>query len=400
MFYKGDIGGKTTRESIRNHIGFRFGMQLYSADRISLSASYLSGRITANSYDPGRPTNFESVFFSQGLSVRYDFSSRKKQAPVLVPYLSAGVSFFSFRSSTDLKDASGRNYYYWSDGSVRSEAEQGPNASAATVLFRDYEYETDLREANLDGFGKFSQGSLFFPLEAGLTMHLTGHSSVILSAAYNFLGTDLIDGITDESIGARKGDSKNDRLLFAGCAFRFDLTSTRPEPKDGFEHVDFKSLSKEDFDRDGVRDFGDAVTDTAGTSFDGQGRPADKDKDGIPNYRDEEPVSVPKILVDENGITLTDEIQEEKARKSTEAAPADTVYLRPFDPLNPESGDNPAARKKSRLPREYDRLDTDLDGYLSPTEMSKAVNDFNAGRSPYKQKDFYRLIDFYFRQEL
>jgi hypothetical protein len=68
--------------------------------------------------------------------------------------------------------------------------------------------------------------------------------------------------------------------------------------------------------------------------------------------------------------------------------------------LNPESGDNPSARKKSRLPREYDRLDTDLDGYLSPTEMTKAVNDFNAGRSPYKQKDFYRLIDFYFRQEL
>jgi len=399
LFYKGDIGSRTTRESLRSHIGLRIGVQLYSRERISLSAFYLSGKVTANSYAPQRPVNFESVFFSQGLTFRYDFLPGGKKEPLLVPYLSAGVSVLSFRSHTDLTDAAGRPYYYWTDGSIRSESQQGPNANRAFLLYRDYDYETDLREANLDGFGKYRQNGLCFPLEAGVTMHLTNHSSVVLNVAYQFLQTDLIDGITSESIDSRHGDEKNDRLIFAGCAFRYDITGHHRKEKDGYENVDFKELAREDYDKDGVRDFGDAVTDTAGTSVDAQGRPSDKDNDGIPNYRDQEPLTTKQLTVDETGVALTDELQEARARKQAASTPPDTVYLRPFDPLNPETGVDPGTRKRVPLPPEFVRVDTDLDGYISPPEMSKAAEDYNAGRSAFRRKDFYRLIDFYFRQE-
>jgi hypothetical protein len=400
LFYKGDIGGGRTRESLRSHIGLRLGIQLLTREHFSVNAYYLSGRTTANSYDPERPLNFESVFFSQGLSFRYDLNlSKTYKEPTVLPYVSAGIGFLSFRSSTDLTDASGKYYHYWNDGTIRSESETGSNAASAVLLYRDYVYETDLREADLDGFGKYRPNTVCFPLEAGFTLRMTDHSSFVLSAAYQLLQTDLIDGITDQSLGGRRGDTKNDRLIYTGCAYRYDLSPKKKKVKDGFEQIDFKKLAKEDFDKDGIKDVSDAVTDTVKASVDTKGRPSDTDKDGIPNYRDAEPMSSPTLTVDETGVTLTDEMQENRAKVQEEIVPADTVYLRPIDWLNPDATADPVSRNKTVIPSDFVMVDKNQDGYISPPEMSKAAADFNAGKSPYQRKDFYRLIDFFFRQQ-
>ncbi len=50
------------------------------------------------------------------------------------------------------------------------------------------------------------------------------------------------------------------------------------------------------------------------------------------------------------------------------------------------------------IPSQYKFADTNNDGFISPTEIGKATDDFMAGKSSLKSDDFYKLIDFYFDQ--
>ena len=70
-------------------------------------------------------------------------------------------------SKADMKDKNGNTYYYWSDGSIRNMAESSPNSGQSIMLQRDYKYETDLREMNIDGLGKYSETTMGIPLTLG-----------------------------------------------------------------------------------------------------------------------------------------------------------------------------------------------------------------------------------------
>ena len=141
------------------------------------------------------------------------------------PYISAGIESVEFLSKSDLQDANGNYYHYWSDGRIMDMAEDAPNAAAnATELYRDYTYESDLRELNLDGFSKYQERTWAIPVELGAALYITPRVNFRIGTSMHFTFTDLIDNITEESLGDRKGDKRNDRFLYTHFALTYDLT--------------------------------------------------------------------------------------------------------------------------------------------------------------------------------
>ncbi|MFM9051592.1 MAG: hypothetical protein ACKOKF_04625, partial [Bacteroidota bacterium] len=284
LFYKGDISSGAFSESILSQAGAQLDIQVITRSRISISAFMMAGKVAANSYDYLKPLNFESTLIATGIQARYDFISKRKPESIIIPFIGAGVEHIYFKSNTDLKDAQGRSYNYWSDGSIRSEAEGSLNAPNAITLYRDYVYETSVRDEDLNGLGDYRENALAFPLTAGVRMRLSERSAIHFTGTYHLLQTDLIDGVSKEGTREREGDSRNDRLIFTCASFRFDLSSKRNKTKDG-SNVNFSILEKEDADKDGVPDVKDVVIEEESKAVDSKGRPIDTDNDGIPDFR-------------------------------------------------------------------------------------------------------------------
>lgn len=167
--------------------------------------------------------NYRSVVFSQDVSFYYEashlFKSNKRGYKAVQPYLGFGLGIVSFRSKGDLKDENGNIYHHWSDGSIRDIAESDPNAEAAVLLMRDRTFESDLRDANLDGLGRYDQLAFRMPMEVGLRYQITKNVGVNVKVRYHMNFTDLIDNITVASAGQRAGTSGSDQHLTASIGF-------------------------------------------------------------------------------------------------------------------------------------------------------------------------------------
>jgi hypothetical protein len=75
-----------------------------------------------------------------------------------------------------------------------------PNSASAVQLHRDYVYDTDLRELNLDGYDKYPERTIAFPVEIGANFKLGEKVDFRVSTAMHFTQTDLIDNVTYESV--------------------------------------------------------------------------------------------------------------------------------------------------------------------------------------------------------
>jgi len=414
----GDVGYTNPNEPFLNKSGFQIELQIQTKSRLSFAATLLSGKVFGEEQDRTKALNFQSSIVAEGIMLRYDFISKKRSDQVLIPYVTAGVEYVIFHSFADLKDAEGNPYHYWSDGSVRTLAQNDSGAADAIRIHRDYKYETDLRDANLDGFGKYSQAAIGFPVGAGVRFVLSPKVSLHFSSVWHFVGTDLIDGVTEKSEGNRKGNSKNDNLVFSSVSLRFDLAAQSETKrknayslsKSDLKDVDFHTLAYEDSDLDGIPDIEDDSSATpASEKVDAKGKPIDKDDDGIPDYRDLELNSAPNAVVTIDGVTITEEMIEEKFLKDSLAAlPAIVEYVQSYDRLiqrkpELEKADleklNLGDPSRTKVPPLYRRLDTDANEYISPKEISIAIDEYMAGKSPYSIPEFYNLIDFFFMQK-
>lgn len=167
--------------------------------------------------------NYRTVVFTQDLSFYYEashlFRSHKRGYKAIQPYLGFGVGIVSFRSKGDLKDETGITYHHWSDGSIRDIAESDPNAEAAVLLMRDRTFESDLRDANLDGLGRYDQLAFRIPLEVGFRYQITKNVGVNVKVRYHMNFTDLIDNISEVSAGSRAGTGATDQHLTTSIGF-------------------------------------------------------------------------------------------------------------------------------------------------------------------------------------
>ena len=289
-------------------------------DFLDLGFYVLFGQISANERTLTRNLNFNSNITTGVVTINYNFNQFLRKGRNVEPYIHVGLESIEFLSKTDLQDANGNTYHYWSDGSIKDLAENDPNADNAIDLVRDYTYESDIREQNFDGFGKYQERTLGIPLELGANFHVGNKLKFRVGTAVHFTFTDLIDGVTNESVGNRIGDARNDKLLYTHIAMSYDFNiKSKKKPKFDVIDEDSEQYYREDtIDSDGdmVVDHMDRCANTPpGVVVDELGCPLDDDLDGVANSFDDELLSMEGALVDMKGVTMTDDQHIENFRR-------------------------------------------------------------------------------------
>lgn len=314
--YYGEIGNDNKGNNIGTaNIAWRISLSNEVTSFLDVSIYSIFGRFSVNEYSSTNKANFQSEIRTTGLALRYNFNNFMHKKQYFQPWISVGIESFEFLSKTDLKDANGQDYHYWSDGTIRDVEEGVGDADNANFLYRDYVYETDLRELDLDGLGHYKDNSVSIPVGVGVQWNVTERFKAKFGTEMHFTFTDLIDNVSDAGEGERKGTSNNDRFLFSSVSLHYDLNLT-PKKEDISEPLmiqdengDYYSLNiDDDADMDGVNDFIDKCLGTPeGVKVDKDGCPIDSDKDGVPDYIDEEPNTSEIRAVNSEGIALTDE---------------------------------------------------------------------------------------------
>ncbi len=347
--FHGDLGKKHFQSPAVGRPAGDIGISQRLTRYLQLDFMAMFGKLGANEVLNNRHENFQSEIRAGGVNLIYDFGNFIGDKYVLRPYVSFGVMGFEYLSKTDLKDKNGFAYNYWSDGSIRSLPENAAGAQDARILTRDYKYESDIRELNKDGFGKYSEHAWAFPVGAGFLMKVTKNVDMRLNYQYFLTTTDYIDGITSKSIGDRAGNKHHDNFSYLSVSLQYDLTAKLPKKKEASEPKgnDFwLALDKEDKDHDGVMDLKDNCLGTPdGAKVDLKGCPLDEDNDGIPNYRDDELNTPPGAPVDSRGVAQSDEYW----KKWYDAYMNDTTDLeRVTETLDNVFAAKPKKKKKSK----------------------------------------------------
>ena len=316
-FY-GDLYNKHFQAPMVSRMAFDLSLSQPLTDYLQLNFYVLFGKLGANERlaPNNRNLNFESQIRVGGLNVQYNFDHLLPAKRTATPYVCLGIESFEFLSKTDLKNQNGNTYYYWSDGSMRSKDENASDAATSIELHRDYTYESDVRESNLDGFGKYPERSFAVPVSAGAIFKLNDFMNFKIGATMHFTFTDYIDGVTEKSVGNRQGDSKNDNFMMTSFALQYNLGTRKREKskaeeeiRGNYENVDFLALENDDYDKDGVIDFKDLCGGTPmGVPVDENGCPFDDDQDGVANYKDDEPNTHKDAIVTPRGVELTDSL--------------------------------------------------------------------------------------------
>ena len=271
----------------------------------------LFGEISVNERSLTRNLNFKSNIRTGGITFNYNFNQLLSKTRIIEPYIHVGFESIEFLSKTDLKDADGNTYHYWSDGSIKDIDENAPNAPNAVDIVRDYTYESDIREQNFDGFGKYAERTFAIPLELGLNLYTGNKLKFRVGTAMHFTFSDLIDGVTDQSVGDRVGTADNDKLLFTHIAMSYDFNvQSRKSPIKPIDLDLDQYLQEDTLDSDGdlIVDHVDKCAKTPlGVAVDEYGCPLDDDLDGVSNTFDQELISMEGAKVNDIGITLSNE---------------------------------------------------------------------------------------------
>ena len=308
--YYGEIQKyQTGFSSTINRMGGNVSLNAPLTPSFNIEFLAIYGKVSANERTLTRNLNFESRIRMASISLQYNFYPLfSPTRSFFNPYVGIGFSSFEFLSKTDLYNANGQKYYYWTDGSIMDLPENHPNPENAKPLIRDYTYETDLREQNIDSLGKYKEQSFAIPLSLGIEFHMTPRIDFRVGTTLNYTFTDLIDNISEAGTGARQGDKRNDFILYSNIGISYDLERLKKDQGEEFlsEEELLALYDKSDWDSDGVID---AIDDCFATPLealvDEHGCPLDTDGDGVPDYFDEE-VTPTGNYVNQYGVTITE----------------------------------------------------------------------------------------------
>ena len=217
----------------------QFGYQLTITQRVAkflnASLNLYTGTIYGEEQIGQTNLNYRTTLFSQHINFEYNFYPLLKpndQGKQLIrPYIGFGLGVLSFRSKGDVKDDKGRDYQFWSDGSINAEIEGTINPSEATSLERDFVYETELRDANLDGLRKYPQLAFSLPLNAGIRFQISKNVGLNAAFAYSFNFSDMLDNVSEDGVGDRQGAKGFDNHLFGSVGLSVFLGTTKPSAK-------------------------------------------------------------------------------------------------------------------------------------------------------------------------
>lgn len=293
-FY-GDYGRNNSKSKTYNTFDYNTHFQIEKIVRNNLGmiGAFFSSKASleerASEANNFKTLNFQSKLNGISFGAHYHFNTKKKEKETFItPSVSLGAGFMMFKSFADAKDASGKPYFYWSDGTIRSEGEYGPYAGTAKVLQRDYNYESD----------QSSESSIFFPMQLGIDFKLSKKVNMQLSSTLNYTLTDIIDNVENKS---------QDLFIYSAFSLHYIIGVKEIEEEPGFEGIDFTAMDVRDIDSDSVKDIFDNCAATPSIAkTDGKGCPQQlTDADGIPDYKDKQPQTKTGAMVNLDGVEIT-----------------------------------------------------------------------------------------------
>jgi len=346
--------------------------------------------------------NFKSELFTLGVNYEYNFGNFFNQKkPRVRPFISLGVEAINFNSKGDFRDANGNYYNYWKDGTIRDFPETHPNAINAIEIYRDNVYETNLKAIYDERYGgTYQQIAVGFPVDFGFDFAITNRAVVRFATSLHITINDYFDNVTTEahSINANLPENgRPDAFGFTYVTFHMDMFSSSETIEKRLLYLDIETdydlVSDEDGDY--VLDLVDECPDTPPRVLpDSVGCPLDDDNDGIPNYLDKELNSRKGMLVDDNGVEMTEEIAA-AAYGEVDAVTADRAYMIPLTRswTRYDSGD-----ETLEMPQKFKPIDVDGDGYISFKEILGAIDKFFDDESGYEPDDIFELNEYFFAQ--
>jgi hypothetical protein len=348
-------------------------------------------------------SSFSTDIYQIGVNLEYGFAH--KNAKQFRPFISIGFSpiFFSPKGNINYTKPDGTlgYYYFWSDGTMRNFSQSSADAWHAKIIPFDRKYETDLSSAKFYSNKSYSQNSFSIPIEFGFDFYLSYRVNLRVATTVNYTLSDVIDNY-DSKIAKKiglKGKGYNDIFTFTYFSMNFDLFS---DPKSIMIEKMFADLDNYDYevlladqDNDGILDVMDKCPDTPnGVAVDSiSGCPFDADKDGIYDYMDKEENTPTGATVDDSGVQLSQEKLSEMfdhknavLRKEIRVVPVAPIWTRniSFTP--------------GVIPDKFKSVDADGDGYISFTELLKAVDDYFDDKTSLKPEDVYDLNNYFFSQ--
>ena len=216
------------------------------------------------------------------------------------PFIGLGLSHVDHVMKQDLEDAFGRRYHLWSDGTLRDVDEAGDHGGNASILRRDYTYESDIPHADgVRGPGR----SVAIPAQIGVRLDVSPRVRARMGIG-GWLG--LTDALDDQISGrVLSGDALASG--FFGLGIRLGRLKSKPAAyptTPGVSMEDAALLASMDTDRDGISNLHDRCPGTeGGVEVDASGCPIDSDGDGYADYKDEE-IHSPHIDVDGRGVAI------------------------------------------------------------------------------------------------
>lgn len=398
--FHGDVGSN----SLVGAYSFIRGGASYSLEKsfnrnFSVSLSLLKGRIARDekSSDNLPKLNFESFISQVGLNGMFLMQGKKEQ--FVIPYVSAGISYFLFNPHADLIDGNGNLYHYWKDGSIRDLPDTGVNYFYAKVIERDYKYETGLGGDS----GRYARNAMALPLGIGTKLRLTTRLDANLGFTYHLAFSDNLDNVP---VGG------SDKFLFSSFSLSYRIFTVPKKEREQQSQL-FAELDKMDKDGDGIPDIQDLCPNNPkGVKVDGKGCPIDTDADGIPDYADKQPNSNGGLPVDENGVELTKErlaqiqkqsnaLAESRSRALSEQfnKKPSAEFMKMVEEMQRELRKNPEAKTPAtHIPYDLRVADWNKDGFISSDEIARTIDAFFDGTINFSAEQIHRLIDFFFEQ--
>jgi len=360
--------------------------------------NFTSGKLSGNAYsysELDRNLNFKTNLISGGMNLEYRFGHLFSDQALVRPYIFLGLESIYFSPKGDLSDADGSTYHYWTDGTIRDEAEVASGISG--LLYRDYTYETDLRlrEAQEFGLGDYSQWALSIPAGAGFHFRIDKRTFLSLGVSYHYTLTDFLDNVAYEGTSV-KGNKRMDSYIYTHVSVHYDLFSLPIFNKVDrlYADIEFDPVLFDDEDLDLVVDVADHCPGTPpGVEVDSLGCPLDGDLDGVADYLDMELDTAPGAWVDEEGRTVTEDEYLTALQSRYNPMPREDV-----DAYNTLIMNNYRLPSASEIPERYKALDADGDGYISFEELLLTIDQYFDFQLDLSLDELREVNEFFFSQ--
>ncbi len=194
-------------DNIENYISYGLSVEKSLSKAWGLRLMGARGVFEANDrtidWDKNLYTDNEN--FSRALNVRtelqdasilfvYNFDNGEilSDEAFFSPYLLIGAGVTQFEAYGDLYGENGEQYFYWSDNTIRNQAEGTDNA---TEVIQDGNYETKLAPLDTEGV-EYSKNILNFPVGLGLKFRLGDRFNLNLEAMAKYTNTDYLDDVS------------------------------------------------------------------------------------------------------------------------------------------------------------------------------------------------------------